>query len=747
MNISLFLTCASTEGGRKEKIDESVMEEIRIGRSLAARLTAKYGLMMDEPTTRYLNMLGATIGSLSSRPEITYRFGILDSEEVNAFACPGGYVLISAGAIKSMENEAELAFVLAHEISHVVLNHSNIKPKRKAGIIEFIATFLGGGGAVMNMAIEQASSELEKVLLENGRQKELELEADKSGFIYSVVGMGYDYNASINYLNRIAAKSKEKGHETRTKTHPPFSERISVIQALASNQNLAATQKFHVERFQSFIASMPAIGQTAAAQRGGNEKLIKEVGVGRAVGSELAKKYGILKSINATKYLNLLAQSFVEIRAIRPEVDYYIGILDSDEIATFAAPGGYIFITKGALKNIQNESELAFVIGRAMVHIALKHPLTPRSTGLFSRMLDSDNLLDMDTDSAVEKTMKILTEVGRDPNKEIAADRSTAFYIALGMGYDYNSAIQYMKRIAAKSENNTLFQKTLPASEQRIQAITDFATKQSLIASGKLNAERFNQYIAGFDNPANLDKTKVQPPDKKLVRELQLGRALAANLTKKYGLVEKVRAARYMNLLAKTATSFKEERPKIDYYFGILDSQQIMAYGCPGGYILVTEGALKAVKNEAELMFLLAREMSHVQLRHSLGEQVVGGGVLSKIKSVFSSSLLDETGSVRPAVKQLTEALTDSGRPESEELEADINAILHISMKMGYDYASAIELLKRIDKEEENAKQIKSLMPDLSKRIEMIETFAKQQSLLSPAKRNESRFAKYMGTI
>ncbi|MEM7182226.1 MAG: M48 family metalloprotease [Spirochaetota bacterium] len=737
-----LLSCATADGGRKEKVDEAVLEEIRIGRSLAARLTAKYGLMKDAATTRYLNMLGASISSLSSRPEIKFRFGILDSDSVNGFACPGGYILITAGAIKSMENEAELAFVLAHEISHVVLNHSNIKPKKKAGVIEFIATFLGGGGAVLNMAIEQASSELEKVLLESGREKDLELEADRSGVIYASVGMGYDYNASIQYLERIYKSSKDKEYSTRKKTHPPLTQRIQKLRQLASSQNFPATQKYNPERFQSFVTSMPAIGQSAAAQASGNEELIKEVGLGRAVGSELVKKYKVLKSIPATKYLNLLAKSFVSIREIRPDVDYYVGILDTDEILSFAAPGGYVFVSKGALKNVKNESELAFVIGREMVHIALKHPLELRPTGFLSRMLDSDKVLAMSTSAAVDKTMTILTKVGRKPDKEFATDRAALFYLSLGMGYSYTSAINYLERVR-KSDKNTVFTDTLPPVSKRIQVLHDFSKKQSLPVAGKTNAQRFNKYMVSFDAPTNLDKTKVRTPDKKLIRELQIGRALAANLIQKYGIIQHENATNYMNLLGKSMTALLEERPEIDYYFGVLNSQEVLTFACPGGYILVSEGALKAVKNEAELAFLIAREMSHVLLRHSLGEEKSSNRILA----LFSSSLLDGSGEVRPAVKELTDILTSSGRSKEEELEADVSAILYASLRSGYDYGSAIAFLNRLKKNEARTSLIRSTYPSFEERIQTIRDFAKQQSIISSAKTKQGRFQKYIGTL
>ena len=95
-----------------------------MGRALSARLIYKYGLIKNKKQTNYLNLVGHTVSRLSSRPELEFYFGILNSPDVNAFACPGGYILITKGALDLMDNEAQLAGVLAHEITHVSLRHS-----------------------------------------------------------------------------------------------------------------------------------------------------------------------------------------------------------------------------------------------------------------------------------------------------------------------------------------------------------------------------------------------------------------------------------------------------------------------------------------------------------------------------------------------------------------------------------------------------------------------------------------------
>ncbi|MCB1156923.1 MAG: M48 family metalloprotease [Leptospiraceae bacterium] len=253
-----FSFCSSSEE-KEGSPDEAVVtdelkQEVKIGKALAARLVKKYGIVKNEGVTRYLNLMANSLGSVSQRPNLKMRVGILDTDEVNAFACGGGYVLVTKGTLKRMKNEAELAFVMAHEMAHMVLGHS-VKVKKQGGFVEFIANFLGGGGALMNMAIEQASAEMEKQLLETGRSKEYELAADRDGLILASISMTYDYSAGIEYIKRSgAAASKED--ELRNKTHPPYSERVAQMEGLVKEQGLPKSGKFNDARFQREMATL-----------------------------------------------------------------------------------------------------------------------------------------------------------------------------------------------------------------------------------------------------------------------------------------------------------------------------------------------------------------------------------------------------------------------------------------------------------------------------------------------------------
>lgn len=107
-----------------QKYGFTLQEEREIGFQAVISLIKKYGLYKNKPVNEYVSSIGSKIVSKTSkRPDIEYKFIILESEEINAFAAPGGFVFITKGALEVMYNEAELASVLAHEIAHVEEGH------------------------------------------------------------------------------------------------------------------------------------------------------------------------------------------------------------------------------------------------------------------------------------------------------------------------------------------------------------------------------------------------------------------------------------------------------------------------------------------------------------------------------------------------------------------------------------------------------------------------------------------------
>ena len=166
----LFFSCQFLQKKTGPKVDPNVVKEVNVGKALAAKLAKKYGLIKDEPFTRYINLVGKSMSVFSSRQELDFRFGILDTEDVNAFACPGGYVLVTKGAIDLMETEAELASLLSHELSHVTLKHSGDFEEKGASILDVLSAVMAPGGDLVSSVTKGAVDGMVNQFFEKGRK-------------------------------------------------------------------------------------------------------------------------------------------------------------------------------------------------------------------------------------------------------------------------------------------------------------------------------------------------------------------------------------------------------------------------------------------------------------------------------------------------------------------------------------------------------------------------------------------------
>jgi len=250
--LMLFLfNCQFLEKKTGPKVDPNVIKEVKVGKALAAKLAKKYGLIKDEPFTRYVNLVGRSMAIYSSRQELEFRFGILDTEDVNAFACPGGFVLVTKGAIDLMETEAELASLLSHELSHVTLKHSGDFEEKGASILDVISAIMAPGGDLVSSVTKGAVDGLVNQFFEKGRKKEEEIESDKAGTIY-LSQAGYDLESSIIYLKKL---DKSQHNVVALKTHPPTLERISELNKFITENKLNMRGKTNLQRFRGEYAS------------------------------------------------------------------------------------------------------------------------------------------------------------------------------------------------------------------------------------------------------------------------------------------------------------------------------------------------------------------------------------------------------------------------------------------------------------------------------------------------------------
>jgi len=210
-------------------------EERTLGRDVAARVIGRFGLEKDIKHTYYLNLVGTALAQRSDRPNLAYRFAILATDDVNAYSCPGGYIFVTRGALNMVQDEAELAAVLAHEISHVTEKHI-IKALQQSKLMqvsgEVAADAFKQGGALFNQMSDFATDALFK-----GLSKTDEYASDSKAIEY-LDHLGYDYPAMFSVLKELEQRRKQGKAKVLAQTHPSPGDRISHLKQAESGMKL-----------------------------------------------------------------------------------------------------------------------------------------------------------------------------------------------------------------------------------------------------------------------------------------------------------------------------------------------------------------------------------------------------------------------------------------------------------------------------------------------------------------------------
>ena len=204
-----------------------------IGESLALEGLQRFGNpVKNEALQRYVNLVGTAVAANSKRATIPYQFAVLDSPVQNAFAVPGGVIFISRALVAILDDEAELAAVLAHEVGHVSAKHA-LKSTQRAQLLQGVGTITAASvGGKKGKQFASAINDMQGVLFDKGLDKEMEFEADAAG-METAYRTGYDPSAMIRVLQKLQkleASSKDKKGSWFS-THPPLGERIARLQA------------------------------------------------------------------------------------------------------------------------------------------------------------------------------------------------------------------------------------------------------------------------------------------------------------------------------------------------------------------------------------------------------------------------------------------------------------------------------------------------------------------------------------
>ena len=227
---SSALGTASKVAPRSEQ--EQSAEELALGPQIAGRVLGARPLWNDAEAQKRVNVIGRWVASQTSRPGLPWSFGVIDTTEVNAFAAPGGYVLVTRGMYELLSSDAEVAAVLGHEISHCVeRDHYNVIRKQEMTTVgkEVVAGEIDVGTGVAENYARQYVEQHGATILLTSLDRQAEFRADKAAEIY-LARSGMNPMALYAVLQKMTALGSDSaGLAALYKTHPPLDARLDRI--------------------------------------------------------------------------------------------------------------------------------------------------------------------------------------------------------------------------------------------------------------------------------------------------------------------------------------------------------------------------------------------------------------------------------------------------------------------------------------------------------------------------------------
>jgi predicted Zn-dependent protease len=232
-SLSVISSCAiNPVTGKKQIVLMSEEQEIQMGKEADPQIIAEYGLYESQELQNFINNKGKQMAAISHRPNLEFNFRVVDSEVVNAFAVPGGYVYFTRGIMANFNNEAEFAGVLGHEIGHITARHT---------VAQQAKSTLGQVGLLAGMIIsptlarfgQEASQGLGLLFLKFGR--DAERQSDELGVEYSTK-INYDANEMANFFGTLERLSVNNDNQLPDflSTHPNPSDRKATVRNLAT---------------------------------------------------------------------------------------------------------------------------------------------------------------------------------------------------------------------------------------------------------------------------------------------------------------------------------------------------------------------------------------------------------------------------------------------------------------------------------------------------------------------------------
>lgn len=254
-------------------------EERQLGTEISGKLRDRFGVVQDREVHKYVTLVGRVLAANSSRPNLQWTFVVLDTDGVNAFAAPGGFVHVTKGALALIKSEAELADVLGHEIAHITEKHT-IDAITKSNL-----TKAGTKAATRSQFLTGLAEQGYAAVLENNFDRGDEIAADRVGITLANKS-GYAPTGLAAFLTRLADRNKDLNERSGMfASHPESKARLDGLSRVISQSKLTAAAQV-APRYAQFISFKPvpvnAVSQSAAAgTTAANAKPAQSSGGGR----------------------------------------------------------------------------------------------------------------------------------------------------------------------------------------------------------------------------------------------------------------------------------------------------------------------------------------------------------------------------------------------------------------------------------------------------------------------------------
>lgn len=243
-------------------------EEIKLGTEVSAKIRERYGVVQDQAVHRYVTLVGAVLAVSTNRASLPWTFVVLDTDGVNAFAAPGGFVHITKGALALIRNESELAGVLGHEITHITEKHT-IRAIQKKGAIKMGAEeTLSGNAALFNQVVGEVVSNITNQAFSSGEESE----SDEKGLALAN-RVGYAPQGLAAVLTRLKERNKDSQEKRGMfPSHPEMQARIDRLGKQAGAMKPAGKATL-AERYADVIEFKPVPQAQIAVVEGGSAGL------------------------------------------------------------------------------------------------------------------------------------------------------------------------------------------------------------------------------------------------------------------------------------------------------------------------------------------------------------------------------------------------------------------------------------------------------------------------------------------